>query len=519
MPEKILVIDDEKGIRESSVALLQRKGYDARGAASGEEALELIQNESFDLLLLDVRMPGMDGIEVLRRAIEIVPDVQVVMLTGHGTMDTAIEALEYGAIGFLRKPVTIDDLQISIEDAMARGNTRKENARLKALLPLFELNNRLLSELDEEKIVGIILETVDAETDGDHVEVTLWDENRDRTKHYSNKILSSYSEDARENSEDMKQQVSSTMKPIVYSTGDVKIYEDWEDIHLIDSGYEIYIPFVSRNAAIGVLKVVKMPPHKPLRESDIDFLITLCSQSSIAISNSRLYDSLEKAHLEVEDLLRRVIKNTEDERLRISLELHDGPIQSIVASQFSIQACRALLQENMEQIDAKLLATAKGLLESTHSLRRIVSDLHPPDLERSGLISAIQEYLSIIDNEGKIKCYLKVNGEAQKLKYSTERAIYYIVREAVTNSKKHAQASTIEVKLEFQKEKLIVAVRDDGVGFTFPEDEESLYLNHIGIRSINERAKFLQGELAISSKIGQGTTVQLDLPLEMHLQD
>jgi DNA-binding NtrC family response regulator len=133
---KILVIDDEQNLRDSSVKLLQRKGFDARGAASGEEALKIIQTEPFDLLLLDVRMPGMDGIEVLRRATGLVPDIQVLMLTGHGTIDTAIEAMKYGAIGFLRKPVTIDDLQFSINDALSRGATRKENTRLKALMPL-----------------------------------------------------------------------------------------------------------------------------------------------------------------------------------------------------------------------------------------------------------------------------------------------------------------------------------------------------------------------------------------------
>lgn len=519
MSAKILVIDDEQNVLESSVKLLRKKSYDARGAGSGEEALGMIQQESFDLLLLDIRMPGMDGIEVLRRATALIPDIQVLMLTGHGTIDTAIEAMEYGAIGFLRKPISIDNLQKSIEDALARANTRKENARLRALMPLFELNKQLLSELDEGKLIDIILKTVNSQISADNTEITLWDEDGNHIIKFANNNSTANLSSSTIANEDMIRRVSATMKPLVFSRVDEKIFETWDDIHLINSGYDVYIPLITRNKTVGVLKVTKLTPHKPLQSSDLEFLFTLCSQSSIGISNARLYDSLEKAHIEVEELLKRVITNTEDERLRISLELHDGPIQSIIASQFSIQACRGLLHDNMTmtQIDEKLQNIGKALLESTHNLRRIVSDLHPPDLEKSGLISAIQEYLGIIENEDRLKCHLKVKGKMVKLAYSTERSLYYIVREAVTNIKKHAEASTIEVTIEFQNENLIVIVRDDGKGFDPSKEEHNSIVEHVGIRSIKERARVLRGNITIDSKHGEGTTVKLVLPLNSHI--
>ena len=515
MSEKILVIDDEKNILESSVKLLQRKGYDARGVRSGEEALMMIKQESFDLLLLDVRMPGMDGIEVLRRATELIPDVQVVMLTGHGNIDTAIEAIRFGAIGFLRKPIEIDDLQLSIQDALARGNTRKENTRLRALTPLFELNKQLLSELDEGKLLDIILETVESEIGADNAEIMLWDEDGNHIRKVENGKSAASHGSSFETDKDMIKRVSTEMKPLIFSRGDTTILETLDDAHLINSGFDVYIPLISRNKAIGVLKVTKLAPHKPLQSSDLEFLLTLCSQSIIAISNARLYASLEKAHTEVEQLLKRVITNTEDERLRISLELHDGPIQAIIASQFSIQACRGLLRDNitMTQIDERLQNIGGALLESTHNLRRIVSDLHPPYLEKSGLISAIQEYLGMIENDDGLKCRLKVKGKMVKLAYSTERGLYYIVREAVTNIKKHAEASNIEVTIEFQDETLIVSVSDDGKGFEPSKEEHDSVMKHVGLRGIRERAIALRGTLTINSTLGVGTTVKLELPL------
>ena len=120
MAKKILVVDDEKHVRDSCIRLLQRKRFDADGAESGEIALEKLKKESYDLVLLDVRMPGMDGIEVLRQAKQIVPDLLVLVLTGHGTIDTANEAMELGAAGFIRKPIAIENLAESIAEALQR---------------------------------------------------------------------------------------------------------------------------------------------------------------------------------------------------------------------------------------------------------------------------------------------------------------------------------------------------------------------------------------------------------------
>ena len=120
MAKKILVVDDEKHVRDSCIRLLQRKRFDADGAESGEIALEKLKKESYDLVLLDVRMPGMDGIEVLRQAKQIVPDLLVLVLTGHGTIDTANEAMELGAAGFIRKPIAIENLAESIDEALQR---------------------------------------------------------------------------------------------------------------------------------------------------------------------------------------------------------------------------------------------------------------------------------------------------------------------------------------------------------------------------------------------------------------
>ncbi|MFC2038797.1 response regulator [Chloroflexota bacterium] len=127
MPNKILIVDKEKHVRDSSIKSLLRERYDTVEAETGVEALELIEKEDYKLVLFDDNAPGMDGIEVIRRAREISPDILLFMLTGQGTIETAFEAMKLGAVGFIRKPISIEDLTESINVALERDLQNKQN--------------------------------------------------------------------------------------------------------------------------------------------------------------------------------------------------------------------------------------------------------------------------------------------------------------------------------------------------------------------------------------------------------
>ncbi len=125
MAEKLLIVDDEKNVRESMVNLLRTKGYDTEGAESGAAALQKIRSQSFDLLVLDFRMPGMDGLETFRRAREINPEIAAIILTGYGTSEREIEGMRLGVKKFVRKPITIDQLANVINDVLAKARIEK----------------------------------------------------------------------------------------------------------------------------------------------------------------------------------------------------------------------------------------------------------------------------------------------------------------------------------------------------------------------------------------------------------
>jgi len=131
---RILVVDDEPAIRQSLSGVLEDEGYQAAAAASGEECLAVLPGGDFELVLLDIWLPGMDGMEVLARIQEL-PLAErpvVVVISGHGSIEAAVKATKLGAFDFLEKPLSIDKILLVVKNALANRQLTLENSRLKA---------------------------------------------------------------------------------------------------------------------------------------------------------------------------------------------------------------------------------------------------------------------------------------------------------------------------------------------------------------------------------------------------
>ncbi|MGD8366826.1 MAG: response regulator [Desulfobacterales bacterium] len=126
---RVLLVDDETDFLETIVKRLQKRNTTVAGVQSGFEALDLLQREEFDVVVLDVRMPGMDGIETLREIRKRFPLVEVVLLTGHANMEVAVEGMELGAFDYLMKPVDLDELLYKVQDAHKKKAIQEEKIR------------------------------------------------------------------------------------------------------------------------------------------------------------------------------------------------------------------------------------------------------------------------------------------------------------------------------------------------------------------------------------------------------
>ncbi len=143
MKPRILVIDDEVAIRDSMRMILEYEGYECLGAPTGQAGLTQVEREDPDLVFLDIKMPGMDGLEVLQRIRAINEVIPVVVISGHGTVETAVEATKLGAFDFIQKPLNTDRVLLTIRNALNESRLKDENRTLKKAV---EARHQLVGE-------------------------------------------------------------------------------------------------------------------------------------------------------------------------------------------------------------------------------------------------------------------------------------------------------------------------------------------------------------------------------------
>ncbi|MBC8182583.1 sigma-54-dependent Fis family transcriptional regulator [candidate division KSB1 bacterium] len=156
----VLIVDDETDFRESLASELQRKNFDVKSAENSHNGIKLLSQFDFDVALIDIRMPKIDGIEFVKRTKKISPDIEAIMLTGFGTLDNAIKAMKAGASDFLRKPCPLSEVEIAINKAYDKKIITQENRLLKNQLNRKEKYPELIGKSQKLKKVLSIIDKV-----------------------------------------------------------------------------------------------------------------------------------------------------------------------------------------------------------------------------------------------------------------------------------------------------------------------------------------------------------------------
>src|SRR6476661_1347810 len=163
----ILLVDDEPLIRLSMVDALEAVGYDVRAAASGTEGLDVLRQKTFDLVITDLRLPGADGLTVLKATKDKSPETEVVMITAHGSVETAVGAMKLGAFDYITKPFQMDELLLIVERVSGVIALRRESQDLKHQLEdkfcfdgILGANSQMRAVLDKIKLVAETASTV-----------------------------------------------------------------------------------------------------------------------------------------------------------------------------------------------------------------------------------------------------------------------------------------------------------------------------------------------------------------------
>src|SRR3954471_2816250 len=159
-PARILVVDDERSLRELLAIVLRREGYEVLLAENGRTAIDLLERESVDLLISDIKMPDLSGVEVLRAAKRIDQDILGIMITAFASTETAIEAMRLGACDYLSKPFDIDLLKMKVREKIENRQLRQENVLLKRTLGLTHQFSNIIGRSELMLDVFKMIETV-----------------------------------------------------------------------------------------------------------------------------------------------------------------------------------------------------------------------------------------------------------------------------------------------------------------------------------------------------------------------
>jgi two-component system cell cycle sensor histidine kinase/response regulator CckA len=170
---KILVVDDEIELKNGLVDALSKQNYDARGYESGRDALEALRGEDFDVLISDLMMPEMDGIALIKAALEIDPHLVAIIMTGQGTIQTAVDAMKAGTFDYVLKPFRMHTLMPILTRAINTRRLRKENLQLRETVTIYELAQTIAFTLDPQTLISKLADAALQQTDADEVSILL----------------------------------------------------------------------------------------------------------------------------------------------------------------------------------------------------------------------------------------------------------------------------------------------------------------------------------------------------------
>jgi len=289
--------------------------------------------------------------------------------------------------------------------------------------------------------------------------------------------------------------------------------------NLIASNLELLCPIKSRGKLIGILALGRKQSKALYSQEDIELVMSLASQAGIIIENARMFDSLKKQQLQVQQLLAQVVLAQEEERERISVDLHDSVAQWLAAASYRAQTVNALLSGNDSDEARSELATMENTIDkSLKELRRVLTGLRPPALDELGLSHALRQSLEDLKTDG-LDCHFSEVGTPARLPSSMEIAVYRVVQEALTNVRKHANATKVNLRSQFQTDELLVEIRDNGRGFDLSQTLDSaISVGHMGLLGMKQRVETLGGDIKIKTGKGAGTAITLRFPIQPQIE-
>jgi signal transduction histidine kinase/FixJ family two-component response regulator len=540
---RVLIVDDEKHVREALAELLNDAGFRPSCAKSGQEALEKASKENFDVVLVDVAMPGMNGLELLEKLKEEHHGLDVIILTAYETVDNAIQALRLGAYDFIRKPFENEEILASIRRCLERRRLRREveeSRKLSRTCEEFRTMNEILRSIIERRelpsLLAFIVEKAREITGADVAFYGLVEGDVIRHHAFCGTRTNALESIVLRKGTGLGWLALQERKPVV-------VEDFFKDPRLKEAPYDavrregiisvVAVPFFSGSGdPLGVLYVANRK-RSTFTEEQIVTLSTLAAHTTVAVEHLKLDEELKKAHEElrlayeelksVEELKSNILANVSHE-LRTPISIAMSAIEMAKSKDNPEErktllnmAYNALLRQNLIVDD---LIEAAKFQKSEISLKFEVLDF-------SDIVAQLWErFWPVIKKDG-ISVHVDVEENLPKI-YADRAQIMRVLRNLISNAIKfNREGGNITITARQKGEMLEVCVSDTGIGI--PEDKlekifECFYQvdssstrryggTGLGLAIVKEIVKAHGGEVRVESKLGEGSTFCFTVPV------
>jgi len=492
--EKILIVDDDFAHALLCQRLLEHVGYTARAVNNTQDTMVELRSTPYDLLISDIRMPDMDGFELMTIARQSNPDLSILLMTGFGTVENAVQALRYGADGLLLKPLnSVDELVKTVGSLLLLRQNRMDAVRLKVLHPLFNMSERLFSETTPELLNDLIVN--DIRTQMKSTVTGVYVSNGDQINWQilagDNLILPDPDSQRRANRALSEISIEGHHVLIPRSDERVAALQDW----MIENRYrDIVVVPVKRAHKCFIFYAIRSENQPEWTNPDLELIVIYGRQAAVALENAQLYFELTQFIQQLEESQRSLImaeKMAALGRLMASLahELNN-PLQSVqnclhlaaredlpepqrqefieLAVQ-QVQRVSSLAQTAMEYYRPKRLVKQKvdllGLIESVLVLVAPQLATHNITVNRSFPDHPV-EITIIRDNLQQVILNLLLNAMDALLESTRDRVIWIDINELETEVEITIEdnGNGLPAEVEARLFEPFVSTKSDGTG-------------------------------------------------------
>ncbi len=523
---RILVTEDQTDLRVMCTRVLQVAGYDPIEASSGQEALELAEQQPFDVLITDIKMPGMSGLDAYKAIRELQPGIVAVVMTGYGTLETAIEAIQLGVYEFVLKPFRPRELAAAVDRALERKRNQDETARLRALIPLLNLSQVFMSAAEAEDapqhVVQIAQQEMNAET------ATLMLLGKDERLHLlANEGLPEHISNTKgpKLGQGHAGRALETREPLVLQ-GEFEI-DEWTELTFGASRVStaISLPLVLKDQPIGVLNVARINQTTPFNQSDIELLSVLGSQAAIAIENARLFREISDAYERLAEL-----DHLKSEFINIAAHELRSPLAVVLAYAALLEdEATGQVAEHLGQVTQAAMQL-RSIIDEMISLQRIDTGQAQISMTIFSVADTVADAVRDIQLLTEKKQQLvQVKLPKGDIEINTDQEILHLILASLLSNavKFTPDRGTITVSASEDHGDLTIAVVDTGIGIApeqlerifdrFYQVEDSLRRRHgglgLGLSIAREMAELIGGTITVESTVGAGSQFNLIVPL------